>query len=107
MRNAKVFVKGIEAGVLTEQDNGSYTFSYLDSYFVDSTLPAASLTLPKNEIQFTSPFLFPFFFSLLSEGANKAAQCRQLKIDENDYFGLLLSTTGSDTVGAVTIKPIE
>jgi HipA-like protein len=44
---------------------------------------------------------------MLSEGANKKLQCRQLKIDENDYFGLLLATATHDTIGAVTVKPVE
>lgn len=28
MRSAKVYMKGIEAGTLTENDNGSYSFEY-------------------------------------------------------------------------------
>lgn len=107
MRSAKVYMKGIEAGTLTENDNGSYSFEYEPAYFANISMPEVSLTLPKTEIKFTSDYLFPFFFSLLSEGANKEAQCRLLKIDEKDYFGLLLATTSHDTIGAVTLKPIE
>lgn len=107
MRSAKVYMKGIEAGTLTENDNGSYSFEYEPAYFANTSMPEVSLTLPKTEIKFTSDYLFPFFFSLLSEGANKEAQCRFLKIDEKDYFGLLLATTSHDTIGAVTLKPIE
>ncbi len=43
---------------------------------------------------------------MLSEGANKAMQCRTLKIDENDAFGLLLATAKYDTIGAITINEI-
>lgn len=107
MRSAKVYMKGIEAGTLTENDNGSYSFEYEPAYFANTSMPEVSLTLPKTEIKFTSDYLFPFFFSLLSEGANKEAQCRLLKIDEKDYFGLLLATTSYDIIGAVTLKPIE
>ena len=107
MRSAKVCMKGIEAGTLTENDNGSYSFEYESEYFANTLMPEVSLTLPKTEIKFTSDYLFPFFFSLLSEGANKEAQCRLLKIDEKDYFGLLLATTSHDTIGAVTLKPID
>lgn len=106
MRSAKVYMRGIEAGTLTENDNGSYTFRYEDSYFANSSMPEVSLTLPKIQKEFTSDYLFPFFFSLLSEGSNKAAQCSLLRIDEKDYFGLLLATTSYDTIGAVTLKPI-
>lgn len=107
MRSAKVYMKGIEAGTLTENDNGSYSFEYEPEYFVNTLMPEVSLTLPKTETKFTSDYLFPFFFSLLSEGANKEVQCRLLKIDEKDYFGLLLATTSHDTIGAVTLKPID
>lgn len=107
MRSAKVYVKGTEAGTLTENDNGSYSFEYESSYFVNTSMPEVSLTLPKTQMKFTSDYLFPFFFSLLSEGANKEAQCRLLKIDEKDYFGQLLATTSHDTIGAITIKAIE
>ena len=107
MRSAKVYMKGIEAGTLTENDNGSYWFEYEPGYFANPSMPEVSLTLPKTQTRFTSDYLFPFFFSLLSEGANKEAQCRLLKIDEKDYFGLLLATTSHDTIGAITINPIE
>lgn len=107
MRSAKVYLKGIEAGTLTENDNGSYLFEYEPGYFANTSMPEISLTLPKTQARFTSDYLFPFFFSLLSEGANKEAQCRLLKIDEKDYFGLLLATTSYDTIGAVTVKPIK
>lgn len=43
---------------------------------------------------------------MLAEGANKAYQCRMLKIDENDAFGLLLATAHTDTIGAITVKRI-
>ncbi|MDR0972406.1 MAG: HipA N-terminal domain-containing protein [Prevotellaceae bacterium] len=107
MRGAKVYVKGIEAGTLTENDNGSYSFEYEPRYFADTSMPEVSLTLPKTQTRFTCDYLFPFFFSMLSEGANKEAQCRLLKIDENDYFGLLLATASYDTIGAITLKTIE
>ena len=32
MRRARVFLRNIEAGILTENDNGSYTFEYDDVY---------------------------------------------------------------------------
>ena len=74
MRRAKVYVKGIEAGTLTENDNRSYSFEYESGYFANTSMPEVSLTLPKSQKRFTSDYLFPFFFSLLSEGANKETQ---------------------------------
>jgi serine/threonine-protein kinase HipA len=38
---------------------------------------------------------------------NRQLQSRQLQIDENDDFGLLLATAQTDTIGAVTVQEIE
>ena len=106
MRQAEVLVNKILAGKLTETDDGHYIFRYDDSYLADSGQPAISLAFPKRREEYVSDGLFPFFFNMLSEGANKAVQCRTLKIDENDDFGLLLATAGCDTIGAITVKAL-
>ncbi len=72
----------------------------------DATKPAVSLTLPKTQQEYRGDFLFPFFFNLLSEGVNRKLQSRQLKIDESDYFGLLIATAQHDTIGAITVHPL-
>lgn len=107
MRQAIVYSNGIVAGTLTETDEGKYLFQYDDLYLVDSSKRAISLSLPKRKEAFVSNELFPFFYNMLSEGANKAVQCMSLKIDENDAFGLLVATAGYDTIGAVTVKKYE
>ena len=107
MRKAEIYCKGKLAGVLTEEGRSSYLFCYTDSYFSDSNKPAVSLTLPKTQQEFHSDYLFPCFFNMLSEGANKALQCSRLKIDEVDSFGLLLATARTDTIGSITVKEIE
>jgi HipA-like protein len=107
MRKAEIYRNGELAGVLTEEDRSSYLFSYTSSYFSDSSKPAVSLTLPKIQQEFHSDYLFPCFFNMLSEGANKALQCSRLKIDEDDSFGLLLATAHTDTIGSITVKEIE
>ncbi len=106
MRQAIVYSNGIAAGVLTETDEGRYVFKYNDSYLADNTQRAIALSLPKRPEPYESPELFPFFYNMLSEGANKALQCMVQKIDEKDTFGLLLATAGNDTIGAVTIKKL-
>ena len=78
MRQCKVFVHDVEAGILQETDDRQYIFSYKDG-----------------------------FFNMLSEGANRQTQSMLLHIDENDDFGILLATAQLDTIGAVTIKPID
>jgi len=73
---------------------------------IDEKQTSISLSFPKNKREFSSTKLFPFFYNMLSEGANKTTQCRSLKIDENDAFGLLLATAHTDTIGAITVKKI-
>ncbi|MBV5343691.1 HipA N-terminal domain-containing protein [bacterium] len=106
MRKAGVYRNGILAGVLTEADSRNFLFRYDDNYFSDNTLPAISLTIPKTNKEYQSEFLFPFFFNMLSEGVNRKLQSFQLKIDENDHFGLLINTAQFDTIGAITVQPI-
>ncbi|MBC8345710.1 MAG: HipA N-terminal domain-containing protein [Candidatus Marinimicrobia bacterium] len=104
MRVAKVYRNEQLAGTLIQYNPKNYEFRYDDTWFTNDNLPAISLTLPKTQQTYRADHLFPFFFNMLSEGVNKKLQCRQLKIDENDYFGLLVATAATDTIGAVTIE---
>jgi HipA-like protein len=106
MRQAAVYWNKTLAGVLTEENTNSYIFRYTDAWYTDNTKPAISLTLPKTQQAYQSPYLFPFFSHLLAEGVNRKLQTRLLKIDEKDDFGLLTATANYDTIGAVTVKPM-
>lgn len=107
MRKVAVYRNKEYAGILTEESREKYVFMYDGTYYADTTKPAVSLTLPKSQQQYLSPVLFPFFFNMLSEGVNRQLQCRLLKIDEDDNFGLLSATAQYDTIGAITVKPID
>ncbi len=107
MRQAKILFKGEEAGILTQYDDGSFMYRYHDQWLGDSGKPSISLTLPKTEQEYRSEHLFPFFYNMLPEGTNKQVVCRHMKIDQNDYFGILLTTARYDTIGAITVKKIE
>ncbi|MDR1974624.1 MAG: HipA N-terminal domain-containing protein [Bacteroidales bacterium] len=103
MRKGNVYCNGILAGEIIEQSREHYIFRYDDAYFSNSSMPAISLTLQKNNKEYVSPTLFPFFSNLISEGVNRIVQSRILKIDENDDFGLLLATATNDTIGKITV----
>ncbi len=107
MRKAEIYRNDILAGTLTETEGGAYVFTYDSTYFNDKTKPGISLTLPKIQSEYTSKHLFPFFYNMLSEGTNREVQSKQLKIDEHDFFGLLLATAQYDTIGAITVKQIK
>lgn len=104
MRKVEVYRNNTLAGELIQENSKSYIFKYNDAYLANNSLPAISLTLPKDQQEYKSTFLFPFFFNMLSEGVNRKLQSRQLKIDEKDFFGLLMETAKYDTIGAITLK---
>ena len=107
MRSAEVYYNGELAGILTEEARNKYRFRYNDAWFINDRKPPVSLTLPKNRQEYENDCLFPFFFNMLSEGFNRKLQNTMLRIDEKDYFGLLIATAGYDTIGAITIKLLK
>ena len=106
MRELAVYYNDTEAGILTEKYPGAnYMFQYKEDY-INSALPPISVTLPKQSIAYTSEYLFPFFSNMLPEGANRRVICRSLRLDENDFFGLLEAMADKDFIGAVNIRRI-
>jgi len=106
MRKAKILFKDNEAGVLTQYDDGSFSFCYNDSWMADSNKPEISLSFPKNKQEYRSEFIFPFFYNMLPEGTNKQVVCKLNKIDQTDYFGLLMTTAKNDSIGAIRVVKI-
>ncbi|TAE39261.1 MAG: phosphatidylinositol kinase [Runella slithyformis] len=102
MRKASVYLNQEKVGSLAETSDG-FVFRYDENYLNRPAVQPLSLTMPISQQAFKSSYLFPFFCGLLSEGYNRAVQCRVLKIDENDDFGLLLAIAHTDTVGAVRV----
>jgi HipA-like protein len=107
MKRANVYKNEILTGMLTQHNSKSYVFRYDDAYYTNDAMPAVSLTLPKSEQEYEADHLFSCFFNMIAEGVNRTLQARQLRIDEEDYFSLLLATAQSNTIGSVTLKEIE
>jgi serine/threonine-protein kinase HipA len=102
LKKAEVFYKDILAGHLYKTLKG-YTFIY-DSRFLKNNSPL-SLSLPLRPEPYESPELFPFFRGLLPEGWYLDLVTAKEKLERTDDFGILLSTAGTDTIGAVTVRP--
>ena len=107
MRRARILYKDEDAGMLTQHDDGSFTFKYHDNWIDNPNKPAISLTLPKSENEFHSRHLFSFFYNMLPEGTNKQVACKLNRIDPKDAFGLLMSTAKYDIIGAVTVQKTD
>ncbi|MCU0462198.1 MAG: HipA N-terminal domain-containing protein [Bacteroidales bacterium] len=102
MRKAKVFVKGIEAGILTEFVQGKeYVFEYLDEYIGLEV----SRTMPIKEKVYKFDSFPPFFDGLLPEGIQLEGLLKIRKIDKYDYFSQLIAV-GEEMVGVVTVKEV-
>lgn len=103
----KAFVKYNKtlAGILEKTSKG-YAFRYTKEYIEFGGRPI-SITMLPSKGPFESKYLFPVFMNLLSEGSNKKLQCRLLKIAETDYFSLLLATANFETIGPITVEPLQ
>jgi len=107
MRQGEVYVREKPAGIITETDAQEYIFQYYPEYVADADNEPVSLTMPIRKEPYTSKVLFPYFFSILSEGENRKTQADIYHLDPNDDFGIMLATAGNDTIGAVTVKPLK
>ena len=100
MRRAKVFVGGIFAGILEEQEKKKqYRFIYHEGY---AGLPV-SLTMPISRKVYEFNRFPPFFDGVLPEGFQLEALLKRQKIDRDDYFQQLM-VVGGDLVGNVTVE---
>lgn len=107
MRQCEVYLHSIKVGTLSENDKGEYTFIYDKAYLLSDKCEPVSLTLPLQSEPYHSSYLFSVFSNMLSEGENRQIQSQLLHIDAEDDFGILLATCQFDTIGAITIKPIN
>ena len=99
MRKADVFIQDRLAGLLKEEDDGTYSFTYQEGY----SGPPVSLAMPVIRRNYAFKNFPPFFDGLLPEGVQLEALLRREKLDRDDYLGQLI-TVGADLVGAVTVK---
>jgi len=106
MRQAYIYYKDEEAGILSQNDDGTFLFRYHDSWLSNSNKPSISLTLQKTKQEYHSKNMFPFFYNMLPEGSNKQIVCKYNRIDRSDYFGLLMVTAKYDSIGAITVSKI-
>ena len=104
MKQAVVFLRGIKAGILTEDENG-YTFEYDANYLASADAEAVSLTLPLSDKPYRDKVLFPFFDGLIPEGWLLDIAEKNWKIDARDRLSLLVACC-MDCSGAVGVEPI-
>lgn len=102
---AKVLYSNQLAGHLEKTDNG-YSFTYDEDYLKMEHAKPVSQTLPLSPYTQNSRILFSFFDGLIPEGWLLNIASNHWKINRTDRFQLLI-TLCRDTIGAVTVEPIE
>ena len=106
MRQGIVKYNNIQAGLLSEDDNGEYVFVYDEHYTQVYPDQFVTFQMPVTKRPYRSKRLFPFFDGLIPEGwlLNIAAQ--SWKINKNDRMGLLLACC-QNAIGAVSVHPVN
>jgi serine/threonine-protein kinase HipA len=105
MRRAEIYYKDSLAGILTETNEGDYTFLYDKEYVIKHPDQFITFTMPVTELKYSDTRLFPFFEGLIPEGWLLDIASKNWKINQNDRMGLLLACC-QNCIGAVCVKPI-
>lgn len=105
MRKAAIHYKEILAGILTETDDGDYTFQYDEKFTKEHPKESITFTMPVRTKSYTEKRLFPFFEGLIPEGWLLDIASKNWKINQNDRMGLLLACC-QNCIGAVSVQPI-
>ena len=104
MKQAVVLLRGVKAGLLTEDENG-YLFEYDADFLASDKAEPISLTLPLSDKPYRDKVLFPFFDGLIPEGWLLNIAEKNWKIDNRDRMSLLLACC-KDCIGAVGVEPL-
>jgi len=105
MRQAIVYISGLLAGHLTEDESG-YIFTYDAKYLNVRAATPVSLTMPLRARPYYNTTLFPFFDGLIPEGWLLDIAAKTCRIEPKDRMGLLLACC-KNCVGAVSIIPVN
>ena len=105
MRQGKVFYQNHFAGVVTETNDGDYTFEYDNDYIQKFLYQFITFSMPVSEKLYRENRLFPFFEGLIPEGWLLEIASESWKINKNDRMGLLLACC-KNCIGAVSVEPI-
>ena len=105
MKQAVVFLRGVKAGILTEDAEG-YMFQYDTAFLRSEQAEAVSLTLPLTDKPYRDKVLFPFFDGLIPEGWLLDIAEKNWKIDARDRMSLLMACC-KDCIGAVGVEPLN
>lgn len=106
MRKAKIYYDAIYCGLLTETDDGEYTFLYDGEYVENYPKKFITFNMPVKKEPYSEKPLFPFFEGLIPEGWLLDIASKSWKINKNDRMGLLFACC-QNCIGAVSVEPLS
>jgi len=106
MRQAKILYNNLFCGLLTETDDGIFTFQYDENYVERHPDQFITFTMPVRKEEYKDKRLFAFFEGLIPEGWLLDIASNNWKINPNDRMGLLLACC-QNCIGAVSVQPIN
>ena len=106
MRSAEIYHKNVLAGLLTETNDGTYSFEYTEDYIKIYPKQFLTFTMPVINKKYIDRQLFPFFEGLIPEGWLLDIASKNWKLNPNDRMGLLLACC-QNCIGAVSVKQIQ
>lgn len=105
MRQGKVFYSDIFVGIVSETNDGEFTFQYNNDYIKNHPDKFITFSMPVRQEVYTDKRLFAFFEGLIPEGWLLNIATKNWKINPNDKMGLLLSCC-RNCIGAVSVYQI-
>jgi serine/threonine-protein kinase HipA len=105
MRQAKIYYNNLICGLLTETNDGDFTFKYENEYVNTYTGSFMTFTMPVRVQEYKEKRLFAFFEGLIPEGWLLDIASKSWKINKNDRMGLLLACC-QNCIGAVSVEPV-
>jgi len=106
MRQAEILYNNQSCGLLTETDDGTFTFQYDEYYVNEHPNQFITFTMPVRKEEYRDKRLFAFFEGLIPEGWLLDIASKNWKINPNDRMGLLLACC-QNCIGAVSVQPIK
>jgi serine/threonine-protein kinase HipA len=106
MRQARILYDDKFAGILTETDEGQYTFTYDAAYVTSDPTHFLTFTMSVRPDPYVENRLFPFFEGLIPEGWLLDIATRTWRVNPNDRMGLLLVCC-RNCIGAISVEPIN
>ena len=106
MRQARIYYDTVFCGLLTETNDGDFTFNYDSDYINQYPNQFITFTMPVSKTEYKDKRLFPFFEGLIPEGWLLDIASKSWKINRNDRMGLLLACC-KNCIGVVSVEPIN